>query len=30
MHGGRLWVESEGIGKGSRFSLTLPLERASA
>ena len=25
MHGGRLWVESEGLGKGSRFSFTLPV-----
>ena len=25
MHGGRLWVESEGEGKGSRFSFTLPI-----
>ena len=25
MHGGRLWVESEGEGKGSRFSFALPL-----
>jgi len=24
MHGGRVWVESEGEGKGSRFSFTLP------
>jgi len=25
MHGGRIWVESEGIGKGSRFTFLLPL-----
>ena len=25
MHGGRIWVESEGIGKGSRFTFTLPI-----
>jgi len=25
MHGGRMWVESEGEGKGSRFSFTLPI-----
>ena len=25
MHGGRIWVESEGEGKGSRFSFVIPL-----
>jgi signal transduction histidine kinase len=25
MHGGRVWVESEGEGKGSRFSFSLPI-----
>jgi len=25
MHGGRVWVESEGQGKGSRFSFALPI-----
>jgi PAS domain S-box-containing protein len=24
LHGGRIWVESEGDGKGSRFSVTIP------
>ena len=26
MHGGKIWVESEGEGKGSRFSFTLPVK----
>ncbi len=25
MHGGRIWLESEGLDKGSRFSLSLPI-----
>ncbi len=25
MHGGRIWVESDGLGKGSRFVFTLPV-----
>ena len=25
MHGGRIWLESEGQGKGSRFTFTLPI-----
>jgi signal transduction histidine kinase len=24
IHGGRIWIESEGMGKGSTFCLTLP------
>jgi PAS domain S-box-containing protein len=28
MHGGKIWVESEGKGKGSRFSFSLPLREA--
>ncbi|MFQ5512121.1 MAG: ATP-binding protein [Candidatus Krumholzibacteriia bacterium] len=27
MHGGRIWVESDGEGKGSRFSFALPLNQ---
>ncbi|MCK4417557.1 MAG: PAS domain S-box protein, partial [Candidatus Latescibacteria bacterium] len=27
MHGGRIWVKSEGEGKGSAFSFSLPLKR---
>jgi signal transduction histidine kinase len=24
-HGGRIWAESQGLGKGSAFSFSLPL-----
>ncbi len=27
LHGGRIWVESEGLGMGSKFSFTLPAAR---
>jgi signal transduction histidine kinase len=27
MHGGEIWCESEGDGRGSRFIFTIPLER---
>ncbi|MEO0563722.1 MAG: ATP-binding protein, partial [Chloroflexota bacterium] len=26
-HGGRLWAESEGLGKGATFTMSLPLMR---
>ena len=28
-HGGKIWMESEGVGRGSRFSFILPLRRIS-
>jgi len=27
LHGGRIWVESEGEGKGSKFTFVIPIER---
>jgi signal transduction histidine kinase len=30
VHGGRIWVESEGAGKGSAFCFTLPDRRTPA
>ena len=30
MHGGRIWAESEGAGKGSAFHIALPLEGSAA
>ena len=30
LHGGRVWAESEGVGKGSRFTVELPLAPAAA
>ena len=30
MHGGRIWVESKGIGKGSRFTFVIPTECTSS
>ncbi len=28
MHGGRIWVESEGLGNGSAFRFTLPAQKS--
>jgi signal transduction histidine kinase len=28
LHGGRIWIESEGLGKGSRFYVLLPVQAA--
>jgi signal transduction histidine kinase len=27
LHGGRIWAESEGAGKGSRFSFLIPIKQ---
>jgi signal transduction histidine kinase len=27
LHGGKIWVESEGLNKGSKFSFTLPIQK---